>query len=525
MSDGRFEAGNVVSLEDVVGRDTSAAKAKANGTSSDTQTAEEKPEAVQAPSTTYPLKPKVPQSNSPASSAPQSNPPVSSAPEANASQAGIPQSSIAQSDAPQADAPQPTASEPVQADQNTDSAATEEEALLVLTPGQEVAVDAAAVPSKEEARPDEPTQALSPESGDGPLPECRETQDTVPPASTQTAFEPVVPDLASPPASPTESDSQDGVPAAGAPDATTIGSAPNPEPGDAGEMPQSPVPPIFSGPRRKIVTPPAQTTAQDSPPLAGAEDPDRAYRSIGDVVQEVGVPQHVLRFWETKFSALQPLKRGGGRRLYRPDDVTLIKAIHAMIEGHGRDIEDVERIMVTRGAQAVREVLADNKLSLFLQAYDAEIKQQEEEKAAAQSPTDHFMGEITPVDQEVDPVSFADLPLSMVNAERPFTDGPDLTESQRQRLAKVLDLLTDLKLEIAEFRHMRERSPGVRQDLAQLDTVLGEEAARDQGHAQAGDLESDRALENAKPAGEPKADKPSAGIQVVLPQVSRQVPD
>ena len=63
---------------------------------------------------------------------------------------------------------------------------------------------------------------------------------------------------------------------------------------------------------------------------------DSAYRTISEVADELNVPQHVLRFWESKFNALEPMKRGGGRRYYRPDDVDLLKKIKGKLEKSGQ---------------------------------------------------------------------------------------------------------------------------------------------------------------------------------------------
>ena len=58
-----------------------------------------------------------------------------------------------------------------------------------------------------------------------------------------------------------------------------------------------------------------------------------AFRTISEVSQELDIPQHVLRFWETKFSQVKPLKRGGGRRYYRPEDIELLRRIRNLLHG------------------------------------------------------------------------------------------------------------------------------------------------------------------------------------------------
>ena len=70
-----------------------------------------------------------------------------------------------------------------------------------------------------------------------------------------------------------------------------------------------------------------------------------AYRTISEVSKEIDVPAHVLRFWETKFLQIKPLKRGGGRRYYRPEDVTLLKTIRQFLYRDGYTIKGVQRLL------------------------------------------------------------------------------------------------------------------------------------------------------------------------------------
>ena len=70
-----------------------------------------------------------------------------------------------------------------------------------------------------------------------------------------------------------------------------------------------------------------------------------AYRTISEVSNEIDVPAHVLRFWETKFLQIKPLKRGGGRRYYRPEDVALLKTIRQFLYSDGYTIKGVQRLL------------------------------------------------------------------------------------------------------------------------------------------------------------------------------------
>lgn len=74
-----------------------------------------------------------------------------------------------------------------------------------------------------------------------------------------------------------------------------------------------------------------------------------AFRTISEVAEELNVQQHVLRFWETKFAQVKPLKRGGGRRYYRPEDVLLLKKIHMLLYIEGYTIKGVQKLLKTQG--------------------------------------------------------------------------------------------------------------------------------------------------------------------------------
>jgi DNA-binding transcriptional MerR regulator len=86
------------------------------------------------------------------------------------------------------------------------------------------------------------------------------------------------------------------------------------------------------------------------------EKSPEAFRTISEVAEDLDVPQHVLRFWETRFSQVKPLKRGGGRRYYRPDDVDLLKGIRYYLYGEGYTIKGVQRILKDRGIRHVVEI-------------------------------------------------------------------------------------------------------------------------------------------------------------------------
>jgi len=82
------------------------------------------------------------------------------------------------------------------------------------------------------------------------------------------------------------------------------------------------------------------------------KSPD-AFRTISEVAEDLDLPQHVLRFWETRFTQIKPMKRGGGRRYYRPDDVDLLKGIRQLLYDEGYTIRGVQRILKAQGNRYV----------------------------------------------------------------------------------------------------------------------------------------------------------------------------
>jgi len=85
------------------------------------------------------------------------------------------------------------------------------------------------------------------------------------------------------------------------------------------------------------------------------KDPE-AFRTISEVADELDLPQHVLRFWETRFRDIRPMKRGGGRRYYRPDDIDLLRGVRHLLYGEGYTIRGVQRILAEQGVKFVQAV-------------------------------------------------------------------------------------------------------------------------------------------------------------------------
>ena len=86
--------------------------------------------------------------------------------------------------------------------------------------------------------------------------------------------------------------------------------------------------------------------------MASTKSPD-AFRTIGELSAELGVAQHILRYWESKFPQLRPLQRAGNRRYYRPADVALVRRIHALLNSQGYTVRGVQQVLASNNPAAV----------------------------------------------------------------------------------------------------------------------------------------------------------------------------
>jgi DNA-binding transcriptional MerR regulator len=90
-----------------------------------------------------------------------------------------------------------------------------------------------------------------------------------------------------------------------------------------------------------------------------------AFRTISEVAGDLDIPQHVLRFWETRFVQIKPMKRSGGRRYYRPDDVDLLRGIRRLLYGEGYTIRGVQRILKEHGIASVQRLADESAVAAF----------------------------------------------------------------------------------------------------------------------------------------------------------------
>lgn len=116
------------------------------------------------------------------------------------------------------------------------------------------------------------------------------------------------------------------------------------------------------------------------------KSPD-AFRTISEVATDLDVPQHVLRFWESKFSQIRPLKRGGGRRYYRPEDVDLLRGVRTLLYKDGYTIKGVQKVFREQGVKFVAETgrgTVDTSLAEL--AREAVVRSEQDEREAPMRP-------------------------------------------------------------------------------------------------------------------------------------------
>lgn len=155
-----------------------------------------------------------------------------------------------------------------------------------------------------------------------------------------------------------------------------------------------------------------------------SKGPD-AFRTISEVAEELDLPQHVLRFWETRFSQIKPMKRGGGRRYYRPDDVELLRGIRRLLYGEGYTIKGVQRILKEQGLRHVAAFGQDGGLD---PAPESGIEDEDEPgfdpRPEPEPPTERRVGR-APAEERREPAFERHEPIAppraRENAERPLT--------------------------------------------------------------------------------------------------------
>lgn len=174
-----------------------------------------------------------------------------------------------------------------------------------------------------------------------------------------------------------------------------------------------------------------------------------AFRTISEVADELHIPQHVLRFWETKFAQVKPLKRGGGRRYYRPDDVALLRRIAHLLYTQGYTIKGVQRLLREGGGR-----LADDIPPPLLDDQEAEGEGEAEAMMLDEpSPPPRAVG--------AEPDGSHRLPLRFIprsgqgQAALPLS-GSDIAEAQ-QEIARLRRAMTDVLHQLEDMRLLLQR--------------------------------------------------------------------
>jgi len=175
------------------------------------------------------------------------------------------------------------------------------------------------------------------------------------------------------------------------------------------------------------------------------KSPD-AFRTISEVAEELDLPQHVLRFWETRFPQIKPLKRGGGRRYYRPTDIELLKGIRTLLYGEGYTIKGVQRILRSEGVRSV-EAIGRGDLTIARQPVDDDLVQD-----ATESGDDGFSHEAQEAGHSV--------PDSADTTEHSPISRRHFDALQTGQLRAALDELRECKRVLDNLRRDADLEPG-----------------------------------------------------------------
>jgi len=167
-----------------------------------------------------------------------------------------------------------------------------------------------------------------------------------------------------------------------------------------------------------------------------------AFRTISEVAEELDIPQHVLRFWETRFAQIKPMKRSGGRRYYRPDDVDLLKGIRRLLYGEGYTIRGVQRILKEHGIKSVQG-LADQASAVSFGAVEEAIGLSLQEPEEGETPTVDADDEDYETEQEDNEIDYRFVDTDEDGIVMPPAKGKPgpAAGADRERLERVLQEL------------------------------------------------------------------------------------
>lgn len=187
-----------------------------------------------------------------------------------------------------------------------------------------------------------------------------------------------------------------------------------------------------------------------------------AYRTISEVALELSLPQHVLRFWESRFAQIRPLKRGGGRRYYKPEDIALLKGIQHLLYNEGYTIKGVQKVLKTQGIRAVQNLsgaaLRKIEFANDEEAQSAEVMELHEPmledlEASGQDNLQDEPGVDEPAIAELTPEIQAGLANQLPLFEPPVTGAKD-----KQQLAEFAGRLRAVRKDLVEIRETLKKA-------------------------------------------------------------------
>jgi DNA-binding transcriptional MerR regulator len=180
----------------------------------------------------------------------------------------------------------------------------------------------------------------------------------------------------------------------------------------------------------------------------GAVDkaPD-AFRTISEVADELDIPQHVLRFWESRFPQIKPMKRAGGRRYYRPEDVDLLRGIKHLLYAEGYTIRGAQGILRDKGQKFVQSVWQPGAV----EAADEQLESTEAEPGAPQEARRSLFGLLKTPSARADQESEEEPAEEEASASAPQpAAAPQLSRENVRRLQSVLHELRECRAAIAQ---------------------------------------------------------------------------
>lgn len=184
-----------------------------------------------------------------------------------------------------------------------------------------------------------------------------------------------------------------------------------------------------------------------------------AFRTISEVAQDLDVPQHVLRFWETRFTQVKPVKRAGGRRYYRPEDVDLLRGIRSLLYSDGFTIKGVQKVLRERGLRHVAEVGrahgGDADIDVEIES-EIEMASETESEAVAEDSAipeeQRDLSEVWSGEATHARAIMADLARAHAAPEPVRAPGPQLEEEPRIALEILLAELLQMKARLRAAR-------------------------------------------------------------------------